>query len=120
MRCLNEYLARRANLEHPAIMQRLKLDPDIWDSAMRPQGNVFGRAMGRLDRLRLHAAALDQCWVGGMYRAKRAVRAERGIDQDNGVCLVKRCEAMGHHARPSWCWHLEESRSYADVGEIPP
>ena len=55
----------------PTIMQRLNIDPDIWNSAMRPQGNLFGRAMGRLDRLRLHAAALDQCWVRGMCRAQR-------------------------------------------------
>jgi hypothetical protein len=47
----------------PTIMQRLNLDPEVWRNAMRPQGNVFGRAMGQLDRLRLHAASLDQSWI---------------------------------------------------------
>lgn len=55
----------------PAIMQRLKVDPEIWNSSMRPRGNTFGRAMGRHGRLRLHAATLGQCWVRGMRRAQR-------------------------------------------------
>lgn len=55
----------------PALMERLKLDPENWNGVMRRQGNVFGRAMGRLERLRSHAAALSQCWIRGMYRARR-------------------------------------------------
>jgi hypothetical protein len=52
-------------------MQRVTLDPKIWRNAMCRQGNVFGRAMGQLDRLRLHAAALNQSWIRGMDQARR-------------------------------------------------
>ena len=31
---------------------------------MRPGGNVFGRALGTMDRLRSHAARLGQAWFG--------------------------------------------------------
>jgi hypothetical protein len=55
----------------PAIIQRLNIDPEIWKNAMRPQGNVFGRAIGQVDHLRLHAAALDQSWIRGVRRAER-------------------------------------------------
>ena len=30
----------------PPIAQRLKIDPEAWTRAMRPGGNVFGRAIG--------------------------------------------------------------------------
>jgi REP element-mobilizing transposase RayT len=55
----------------PPIMQRLNLDPEVWQNAMRPKGNVFGRAIGQLDRLRLHAATLDQSWIRGLNQARR-------------------------------------------------
>jgi REP element-mobilizing transposase RayT len=55
----------------PPIMQRLGIDGDAWRLAMRPRGNVFGRAMGRLDHLRLHAHTLGQSWVRGLHRAER-------------------------------------------------
>jgi hypothetical protein len=38
---------------------------------MQPGGNVFGRAMGQLDHLRLHAKALGQQWVKGLRLAER-------------------------------------------------
>jgi hypothetical protein len=38
---------------------------------MQPHGNLFGRAMGKLDRLQLHAAALGQSWVNGLRLAER-------------------------------------------------
>jgi hypothetical protein len=41
---------------------------------MQPQGNVFGRAMGQLDHLRLHAKALGQSWVRGLRQAERLYR----------------------------------------------
>jgi hypothetical protein len=41
---------------------------------MRPHGNVFGRALGRLNHLRLHARTLGQSWIRGMTRAERAFR----------------------------------------------
>jgi hypothetical protein len=55
----------------PAIMQRLNLDKDVWQNAMQSGGNVFGRAIGQIDHLRLHAAALDQSWIRGSGRAQR-------------------------------------------------
>jgi REP element-mobilizing transposase RayT len=54
----------------PPITQRLNIDADAWRRAMRPRGNVFGRAMGRLDHLRLHARTLGQSWVRGLQRAR--------------------------------------------------
>jgi hypothetical protein len=55
----------------PPIMQRLNIDAGAWEGAMRPAGNVFGRALGRLDHLRLHAEALGQSWVRGLNAAMR-------------------------------------------------
>ncbi|HEX7012383.1 MAG TPA: hypothetical protein VF161_06545 [Steroidobacteraceae bacterium] len=55
----------------PSIMHRLNVDPEAWRLAMRPRGNVFGRALGRLDRLRLHARTLGQTWVRGLQLAAR-------------------------------------------------
>jgi hypothetical protein len=55
----------------PSIMHRLNVDPEAWRLAMRPRGNVFGRALGRLDRLRLHARTLGQTWVRGLRFAER-------------------------------------------------
>jgi hypothetical protein len=57
--------------ELPPIMRRLNLDVDAWQLAMQPRGNVFGRALGRLDHLQLHAKTLGQSWVRGMQRAER-------------------------------------------------
>jgi hypothetical protein len=39
--------------------------------SMRPSGNVFGRALGRLEHLQLHATALAQAWVRGVRQADR-------------------------------------------------
>jgi hypothetical protein len=55
----------------PPIMTRLNLDSDVWQHTMQSGGNVFGRAIGQVDHLRLHAAALDQSWVRGLGRARR-------------------------------------------------
>ena len=55
----------------PAIMQRLSLDPEIWRNAMRPQGNSSVARWVELDRLRLHAAALNQSWIRGIGQARR-------------------------------------------------
>jgi REP element-mobilizing transposase RayT len=54
----------------PPIMARLNIDPGAWEAAMQPRGNVFGRAMGRLNHLQLHAKALGQCWVRGLRKAE--------------------------------------------------
>jgi REP element-mobilizing transposase RayT len=58
----------------PAILTRLNIDPDAWQAAMRPAGNVFGRALGQLNHLRLHARALGQSWVKGLREAERLYR----------------------------------------------
>jgi len=44
----------------PPIMRRLNVDADAWAASMWPAGSVFGRAMCRLDNLRLHAKTLGQ------------------------------------------------------------
>jgi REP element-mobilizing transposase RayT len=55
----------------PPIMRRLNIEPEAWLEALRPRGNVFGRAMGKLNHLRLHAATLGQSWVRGLRQAER-------------------------------------------------
>jgi hypothetical protein len=54
----------------PPILQRFNIDPDAWQLAMQPRGSVFGRAMGRLDHLRLHAKTLGQSWIKGIRAAE--------------------------------------------------
>jgi REP element-mobilizing transposase RayT len=56
--------------ELPPIIARLNIDPGAWEAAMQPRGNVFGRAMGRLNHLQLHAKALGQSWVRGLRKAE--------------------------------------------------
>jgi REP element-mobilizing transposase RayT len=60
----------------PPILTRLNIDPQAWQLLMRPAGNPFGRALGRLDRLRLHAKALGQSWVKGLNQAERLYRTK--------------------------------------------
>ena len=59
----------------PPILKRLNIDVDAWQLAMRPSGHVFGRAMGRLDHLRLHAKTLGESWVRGLRQAERLYSA---------------------------------------------
>ncbi len=59
------------NEKLPSIVQRLNIDANAWTSAMRPHGNVFGRAMGKLDHLRLHARTLGQSWIRGLRQARQ-------------------------------------------------
>jgi REP element-mobilizing transposase RayT len=55
----------------PPILRRLNIDEQVWTRIMRPSGNVFGRAMGRVDRMRLHAQALGQARTGGLSTSKQ-------------------------------------------------
>jgi REP element-mobilizing transposase RayT len=55
----------------PPIAQRLNIDAEAWQRAMQPSGNVFGRAMGRVDHLRLHALTLGQSWIRGLLHSAR-------------------------------------------------
>jgi REP element-mobilizing transposase RayT len=57
--------------ELPPILKRLNVAPESWELLMSRGGSLFGRAMGRLDALRLHAATLGQSWVRGMRNASR-------------------------------------------------
>ena len=52
----------------------ITVDPSAWEAAMQPRGNVFGRAMGRLNHLQLHAKALGQSWVRGLRKAELLYR----------------------------------------------
>jgi len=55
----------------PPILLRLHIDAKGWRTAMRTRSCVFGRAVGRLERMRLHAKALGQSWIRGMYQTAR-------------------------------------------------
>jgi REP element-mobilizing transposase RayT len=55
----------------PSILNRLNIDPYVWEEAMRPGRNYFGRALGRLGRLRLHAERLRQSWIRGQRHCER-------------------------------------------------
>jgi len=59
----------------PPILQRLNIDKEAWIESMRPRGNVFGRAMGRLNHLEIHARALGQAWIKGLRQAERLYRS---------------------------------------------
>jgi hypothetical protein len=58
----------------PPILQRLNMDVASWERVMRPRGNVFGRAVGRVERLRMHAQCLGQAWIRGLAWARRLYR----------------------------------------------
>jgi hypothetical protein len=59
----------------PPILKRLNIDSDSWEILMSRRSTVFGRAMGRLDTMRLHAATLGQSWARGMRKAERIFAA---------------------------------------------
>jgi REP element-mobilizing transposase RayT len=62
------------NRRLPPILTRLSIDPSAWGYLMQPMGNLFGRAMGRLDQLRSHAERLGQSWIKGLGQAERLYR----------------------------------------------
>ena len=74
-RLLREGKRGTVDEQAPPILERLSIDPAVWGQAMRVRGNVFGRALGRLDHLRLHARALGQGWIKGQTHAKRLYRS---------------------------------------------
>ena len=55
----------------PPILKRLGIESESWEVLMGRRGTVFGRAMGKLDVMRLHAATLGQSWIRGVRRAER-------------------------------------------------
>jgi REP element-mobilizing transposase RayT len=61
--------------ELPPLLVRLNIDAALWQQTMRPHGNPFGRAVGRLSRLKQHAKALGQAWIRGLAAAQRLYRS---------------------------------------------
>lgn len=59
----------------PPMLTRLQIEPQAWLRTMRLGGNVFGRAIGRLDRLRAHARRLGHCWIRGLGAARKLHQA---------------------------------------------
>ncbi|HEY6641302.1 hypothetical protein [Povalibacter sp.] len=55
----------------PALLQRLSIDAIAWEQAMQREGNVFGRALGKLNHLKLHAQTLGQSWIRGVRQAEK-------------------------------------------------
>jgi REP element-mobilizing transposase RayT len=55
----------------PALIREQGIEASAWALAMRPRGNLFGRAIGRLNALRLHAKTLGQRWVRGLRESDR-------------------------------------------------
>jgi REP element-mobilizing transposase RayT len=55
----------------PPMLARLQIEPEEWLRTMRPGGNLFGRAIGRFERLQAHARRLGQCWIRGLLAARR-------------------------------------------------
>ena len=58
----------------PPIVKRLHIDPAAWQAAMQSKDNIFSRALGQLDHLRLHAKALGQSRIRGLSAAERMFR----------------------------------------------
>jgi REP element-mobilizing transposase RayT len=59
----------------PPILMRLNIDRIAWHTMMQPHGNRFGRALGPLDHLRLHARTLGQSWIRGLKQAEQMYRS---------------------------------------------
>jgi hypothetical protein len=55
----------------PPILVRLHIDLGAWEELMTRRGALFGRAMGKVDAMRLHAASLGQRWIRGLRNAER-------------------------------------------------
>lgn len=60
----------------PPILRRYNIDTAAWLQVMRRRGNVFGRALGRLNHLKLHASTLGQAWIRGLREAERIYHAD--------------------------------------------
>ena len=52
----------------PPILERLQIDHNAWRGMME-SGNRFGRALGPLNHLRVHAITLAQSWIRGLKQA---------------------------------------------------
>jgi hypothetical protein len=70
-RCIRKDKRGHIDDRLPPILVRLNIDAEAWTATMEPNGNVFGRAMGKLNHLQIHARALGQAWVKGLRKAER-------------------------------------------------
>lgn len=70
-RCVRDDKRGAIDERAPPLLTRLNIDSDVWKEAMQIRGNVFGRALGRLDHLRLHAQSLRQSRIKGSHQAHR-------------------------------------------------
>jgi hypothetical protein len=59
----------------PPILKRLSIDAEAWEVLMTRRRTLFGRAMGKVDAMRLHAASLGQSWVRGVRNAEKLYSA---------------------------------------------
>jgi REP element-mobilizing transposase RayT len=55
----------------PSILVRLGIRPDAWQTLVARRRRLFGRGMGRVDAMRLHATTLGQAWIRGVRNAER-------------------------------------------------
>jgi REP element-mobilizing transposase RayT len=55
----------------PPILKRLNIDAEAWEVLMTKRRTLFGRAMGKVDAMRLHAASLGQSWIRGVRSSKQ-------------------------------------------------
>ena len=55
----------------PPILKRLNIDAEAWEVLMTRRRALFGRAMGKVDAMRLHAASLGQSWIRGVRASER-------------------------------------------------
>lgn len=65
-------------LDAPSLVTtfpRINIDPDHWQAHMQPNGNLFGRAIRRIEALRLHAEPVGQRWCQGITRSARLIPA---------------------------------------------
>jgi hypothetical protein len=53
----------------PPLLQRLNIDREAWSNLLRPGGNMFSRAIGKLDRLLLYAKAMGKHYLRGQRQA---------------------------------------------------
>lgn len=50
----------------PDILKRLNIHPDAWIKTLRPHGNLFVLAIGRIEALHLYAQKMGRRWLHGM------------------------------------------------------
>jgi hypothetical protein len=66
----DKYAGRDFSHRKQWVLERLQLLTTMF-FAIDASGNVFGRAVGRVSRLRLHAQNLGQWWVRGLAWSRR-------------------------------------------------